>query len=484
MTTHQAIKRMLAGTACALALATGAMAQDRQFNIAAGDLKAALDAYIAQTGDQLIFRPEDVAGRRTQGVSGKVSSVDALERVLAGTGLSVHRDASGAEVITRAVPLPQGASNDVSTVQEVVVTAQKRTQQLSDVPMSLSVISGDQLTKTQSTTLQDIVDKTPGLQLISTGPTGNELVIRGLSVGAGINSSVATYVDEVPYSTEGPFAGSTNVAPNFDTYDLARVEVLKGPQGTLYGANALGGLLKYVTNAPDPSHLSGSFLVGASTVDHGGDGDELHGMVNLPLGDTAALQIVANDTYFPGYINDPSRGAEDINAVRRYGARGSFLWQPSQDLSIRLSADYQYLRGDDMNSEDLSAATLKPLYGDLTQERAIGQPQQLVTEIYNATVNWRFGLGTLTNSTSYSEANQKSLQDLTYAYQSTLESMFPGNLGAANSDIGAGGFIHAGAKTSPPISRDWSGRSGPISMTSRPMNFSLSTQSTWIPIRS
>jgi outer membrane receptor protein involved in Fe transport len=328
-------------------------------------------------------------------------------------------------------PSSDQTSASAATSQEVVVTAQKRTERLRDVPMAASVVTGAQLTATQATTLQDVVNTTPGLQLISASPVANELVIRGISVGGGINTSVATYVDEVPYTSEGPFAYSANIAPNLDTYDLARIEVLRGPQGTLYGANALGGLLKYVTNPPELSRYSASFLTGVDTVDHSGQtGWEAHGMVNIPLGDDAALRIVGDDTYFPGFINDPSRGAKDINDVRRDGVRASLLWEPTQNLSIRLSANYQALTAGDYSSEDLAAATLKPLFGALTQERDVAQPQSVSNQIYNGTINWNLGFATLVSSTSYSQVDPSLVVDASWELGPTLSGIFGRNLGA------------------------------------------------------
>ena len=328
-------------------------------------------------------------------------------------------------------PSTDQKASSATTVQELVVTAQKRTERLQDVPMAASAITGSQLILTQATTLQDVVNATPGLQLVSASPVTNELVIRGISVGGGINASVATYVDEVPYTSEGPFAFSSNIAPNLDTYDLARIEVLRGPQGTLYGANALGGLLKYVTNAPELSRYSASFLTGVDSVDHSGQtGWEAHGMVNLPLGDDAALRIVGDETYFPGYIEDPSRGAKDINGIRRDGVRASLLWEPTGNLSVRLSANYQNLTAGDNGNEDLVAATLKPLYGDLSQERAVAQPSSVSNQIYNGTINWNLGFGTLVSSTSYSEVNPSLVDDASYVYAPIVSGIFGGNLGA------------------------------------------------------
>ncbi|HEX4199043.1 MAG TPA: TonB-dependent receptor [Caulobacteraceae bacterium] len=340
--------------------------------------------------------------------------------------------ALGAPAFAADAPQGDGASSTTaSDAGEVIVTAQKRAERLRDVPMSVTAISGSRLTATQATTLQDVVNSVPGIQLVSASPVTDELVIRGLSVGGGINSSVATYVDEVPYTSEGPFAYSASIAPNFDTYDLARVEVLRGPQGTLYGANALAGLLKYVTNAPDPSHFSASVLAGGSTVDHGGDGYEVHGMINVPLGDNAALRIVANDSLFPGFIDDPSRGKTDINDIQRYGGRASFLWQATPDLSLRLSANYQNLSAGDFSSEDLEPVTLKPLFGDLIQEREIAQPLQVTNEIYNATINWNLGFASLLSSTSFSEASPVLTEDDSAVYGPILGAIFGGAFGAA-----------------------------------------------------
>jgi iron complex outermembrane receptor protein len=340
-------------------------------------------------------------------------------------------DSAATQSTSQATAGQNGGSDSQSGLAEIVVTAQKRTERLQDVPMSMSVISGDRLTATQSTTLQDIANSVPGLQAISSSPAVNTLVIRGINTGAGINASVATYVDEVPYTSAGPFSYSANIAPNFDPYDLARVEVLRGPQGTLYGASALSGLLKYVTNAPDPSGFSASFLAGGNHVDHGGAGYELHGMVNIPLGPTAAFRLTGSDAYFPGYVDDPSRGKENINGVRRENARASFLWKPTDDLSVRLTAAYQRLTAGDINDEDLDVATLRPIYGDLTHVRKFSQPQRVSNEIFNSTINWNLGFASLTSSTSWTKVDPYVFSDASASFGPVLDSIFGGNLGAA-----------------------------------------------------
>jgi outer membrane receptor protein involved in Fe transport len=429
----------LVGALSLMVSAGVAMAQERayHFSMPAEPLSKALRDFGRTTHQQLVFTEAMTGGKTAPAIDGSLPPADALGRILAGSGLSAERTPDGAWIIHGSEGAgPQGAGadagHDTTVVGAVVVTAEKRTERLQDVPMAASVISGSQLISTQATTLQDVVNATPGLQLISATPITNELVIRGISVGAGINTSVATYVDDIPYTADGPFALGATSAPNFDTYDLARIEVLRGPQGTLYGANALGGLLKYVTNAPDPSRYSASFLTGVDSVDHSGQtGWEAHGMVNLPLGDNAALRIVGDDTFFPGYIDDPSRGVKDINDIRRDGVRASLLWEPTPTLSFRLSANYQNLTAGDDGTEDVSAATLKPLFGDLTQERALPQPLSESNQIYNGTINWNLGFATLVSSTSYTKTNTAFQADETAELGPLTPIFFGRNLGVA-----------------------------------------------------
>jgi iron complex outermembrane receptor protein len=460
--------------ACATA---NAMAAGLTFEIAAGAAPTTLKEFAAQAHVQLLFDYKAVQSLKTPAVHGQLEPSEALKILLKGSGLTFRQvndhtiavmaigsapttsvstpdqspaDKEGKKSSSeqfRVAQVAQGPSAGTSTVenksqqtsdknpvqlQEVIVTANKRSERLADVPMSAVVLSGPQLTESQANTLQDIANRVPGLQVVSDSPVDNQLIIRGISIGVGaLNSSVATYVDETPYTSEGPFANSQNIAPNLDTYDLARVEVLRGPQGTLYGANALGGLLKYVTNVPDPTRFSASFLTGVSSVTHGGDGYEAHGMVNLPLTDTLALRVVANDNRFPGYIDDPSRHESGINSVDRYGGRASFLWQAAPSLSVRLTAQYQYLEAHDTGDMDVYPGSLEPIFGDLTQEKVIRQPQRVENEIYNATIDWNLDFASLTSSTSYSKANPTLTQDFSWALGAFVSSLLGANYGDA-----------------------------------------------------
>ena len=408
------------------------------FDIPRQDLALALNQIAQESHIEIAYSAELTRGKISPSLKGTYTPEQALNLLLKGSGLRVRRIAGGALVVEKegAGKSPSGwqrlTSDSDATTQlgEIIVTAQKRTERLQDVPLSISVISGERLIATQSTTLQDVVDSVPGMQVVSADPASNTLVIRGIYLGAGVNASVATYVDEVPYTSQGPFSYSVNIAPNLDPYDLTRIEVLRGPQGTLYGANALSGLLKFVTNAPDPSGYHGSFLVGGNDVEHGGAGYELHGMINIPLGSTAAFRLTAGDTYIRGYIDDSSLGRDGVNDVRRINTRAAFLWQPNDDLTVRVTAAYQRLSAGDNNDVDLDPSTLRPIYGDLIHIREFPGPEKVSNEIYNATVNWNLGFGVMTSSTSWTKVDPYLFFDETAALGPVISSIFGGNYGA------------------------------------------------------
>ena len=139
---------------------------------------------------------------------------------------------------------------DERGADEIIVTAQKREQTLVDVAQSISAVSGETLETQQATNFSEYLKLVPGLQLDQSVPGAGRLILRGLNTG-GVASTVAVYVDETPFGSSSALAKGGVLAGDFDTFDVSRVEVLRGPQGTLYGASTLGGLLKFVTNAPD-----------------------------------------------------------------------------------------------------------------------------------------------------------------------------------------------------------------------------------------
>jgi iron complex outermembrane recepter protein len=312
------------------------------------------------------------------------------------------------------------SSSSVPALAEIVVSAEKVREPELNVPMSLTAISGAQLENMHAFRLEDFVQDVPGVTLMNGGfGDFDTLTIRGISTGGyPINDLVATYIDETPFATEGPFALSAFAGPNLDTFDMQRIEVLKGPQGTLYGANALAGLLKYVTNAPDPSHFASKVEAGVSSVAHGGAGFDTHGMVNLPLTDQMAVRLVGYDSYYPGFIDDPGRGLTGINGTRFVGGRAEFLYQPLDTLSIKATALYQDRWWSDISNEFVNYPSLTPTYGSLAVEDVVAQPGHATDTLYNVTISWDARFARVTSSSSYYQITPVSTADDTIAYSS------------------------------------------------------------------
>jgi iron complex outermembrane recepter protein len=307
-----------------------------------------------------------------------------------------------------------------SALQEIVVTAQKRQEKLHDVPMGVTAITSDDLDKQQLVSLEDLQSKVPGLSLTNIEPGITRLTLRGQNVG-GVGSTVTTYIDDTPFGSSNALANGFGFTGDFDTWDLQRVEVLRGPQGTLYGAGSEGGLLKYVTNPPDPTKFDAAVQVGGEEVAHGDTVGSGKGMINLPLGDRAAFRLSGYYETLPGYINDPSLAESDINRGYRDGVRAALLLNFTDNVSLRLNAFGQDLHTDGTPDTDVVGAgdllltppanQLQPQNGDFNQQRFINEPISFDYRVYSGTLNWNVGWGTFTSITSYGTTNENGLSD-------------------------------------------------------------------------
>jgi outer membrane receptor protein involved in Fe transport len=334
--------------------------------------------------------------------------MQSLARAFAGTALAI--------VMTSPVAAwAQGADRPVD--DEIVVTAQKRSQTLIDVPQSLSVLSGDLLERQNATNFADYLKDVPSLQLVQGTPGQGRLVLRGVNTG-GVASTVAVYVDETPFGSSTALANGAELAGDFDTFDIARIEVLRGPQGTLYGASSLGGLLKFVTNEPTTAGFEGKALGGVEFTEGGDPSYRGAGMINIPIGETLAFRASGSYRKQGGYIDSigtaGSRTHRNLNDFQSYGGRASLLWKPDSRLSVRLSALLQNLFVDGAPSfVEADPATLKPLYGGLTQSEYVPSFSDLKYRLYNATIDYDLGFASLTSATSYGEQLQSLRTDYT-----------------------------------------------------------------------
>jgi outer membrane receptor protein involved in Fe transport len=327
-----------------------------------------------------------------------------------------------ASTADQATAAPDAAGQD----EAIIVTAEKRPQLLIEVPQSVSVVSGATLETQHASTFQDYLKLVPGLQLSQSTPGEGRLVVRGVNTG-GVASTVSVYVDETPFGSSSGLVNGAVLAGDFDTFDLNRIEVLRGPQGTLYGASSLGGVLRFVTNAPSMSGIEVRGRAGIESVDHGGLGYNANAMLNVPLGPAVALRASGSYRKNAGFIDSIGTGGSDhaknINDSRVYGGRASLLINPSDIASIRLTAIAQNIDADQATMIEADPVTLKPLHG-LSQSQFAPQFSNLHYRLYNGTGTFDLGFANLVTSTSYSKQDQDMRADLTVAYSGLLTALF------------------------------------------------------------
>jgi len=311
---------------------------------------------------------------------------------------------------------------EATNLDEVVVTAQKVSQSVIDVPLSISVLGADDLERTQSVNIQDYVKLVPGLQLTQAQPGFGRLALRGINTN-GVASTVGVYVDETSFGSSSGLANGAVLAGDFDTFDVARIEVLRGPQGTLYGASSLGGVLKYVTNEPQTDSFEGRVRGSFESVDGGDMSYSGAGVVNIPVSDSVAIRASGFYRSVGGFIDsigtvDEGSGAtsdvaDDINGSTVSGGRASMLFKPSETFSLQLTAFIQDIDNDASSGVDSDYATGDTLYGGLTQSQFVPEAAGISYRVYNATAIWDLGFADLTSATSYGKNQQDYRQDIT-----------------------------------------------------------------------
>ncbi len=314
-------------------------------------------------------------------------------------------------------PRDQNVSND--TGEEIVITAQKRAEVLINIPQSVSVVGGDTLERQQATNIQDFANLVPGLSLSETNPGNTRIVLRGINTG-GVGATVGVYVDEIPFGSSSGLVNGAILAGDFDTFDVNRLEVLRGPQGTLYGASSLGGVLKYVTIAPRFGVLSGAVRGGIESVDGGDLGWSGNAVINAPLGSKAAIRASGFYHRDGGWIDAKadhlviggagSLAGHNINDDDIYGGRASLLFSPTDKLNIRLTAILQKIKADANNTVEVDPVSLEPI-GGLQQTVFIPQFTKTKYRVYDGTIDYDFGFATFLSSTSFARLDQNLLID-------------------------------------------------------------------------
>ena len=296
-------------------------------------------------------------------------------------------------------------------MEEVTVTARKRAETLQDVPFSVAARTESQMRRSGLTSMEDISQTVASFSVQNLGPGQSVVAIRGSSAGKqdrdlpGIKEQVGVYLDESVISL-------SLFTPDLDLFDLNRVEVLRGPQGTLFGSGSLSGTLRYITNQPDPEDAYGAVELNANTIDSGDTGGYGKAFYNTPLGDNAALRIVAYYDDLPGFIDahQPDGSVkEDVNGGTRAGGRFSLRLETMENLVVTPRLVYQKVEVDGYNREDIynilgnEFTTTRPnvSYDDNEQYTQFDENFTDEFTLVDLKIEYDFGKMNLTSVTSY-----------------------------------------------------------------------------------
>lgn len=353
--------------------------------------------------------------------------------------LAIACAAPAAAQVQEGQPAPQADTSATDADQaEIIITAQKREEAILDIPQSVSVVGGDTLERQQANTIQDFAALIPGLSLSETNPGNTRIVLRGVNTG-GVSATVGVYVDETPFGSSSGLVNGAILAGDFDTFDIARLEVLRGPQGTLYGASSLGGVLKYVTNVPELGQFGGRARAGIETVDGGDLSWNLNGVVNAPLGDIAALRVSGYYRKSGGWIDarsdwasvggEGSIGGKNINDGDIYGGRASLLVKPTEKLNVRLTAISQTLDINAQSRVEVDEQTQELVDDSYIQTVFVPEYRKTKYRVLNGTVDYDLGFASLLSSTSWARLRQNFLVDLTPTYGPVVSFLFGSPLG-------------------------------------------------------
>jgi iron complex outermembrane receptor protein len=325
---------------------------------------------------------------------------------------------SGVAIVALASSHAVQAQTTPTQVAEVVVTANKRSENIQIVPQAVTAVSSKLLADLHVTSLTDIGAYVPGLQVDTAGTPGQTMIsIRGIApVGPG--ATVATYIDDTPVGSSSAYGGGVAFMLDLLPYDVDRIEVLRGPQGTLYGASSMGGLVKYVIS--EPSLTTYKAQAGVDTFgmsDSSGLGGGARALVSGPIinGQLAGTASFAIE-HTPGYIDNPTLGTKDQNAYDQESGRLGLLWAPTDHLKVKLNALYNSIDANGDGNVALNPANLQPLSGEREDNNLTSQPFKSQIAYFAGTIDYKFAGAELISATSYADTKTHQTVDESYIY--------------------------------------------------------------------
>jgi iron complex outermembrane recepter protein len=489
-------KAIIAAVCCSLtglSIAADANASVKMpTDIPAESLDEALKSLAKERGLQFVYRSDVVGRARTPGVRGNLTTSEALTGLLEGTSLGylyldsntitvlrrvdlqsaatesvsgssaqvqgvndggessvwdrllLAQVSSGASAADAVTPGSPAAPDNTSRLDEVVVTAQKKTERLQDVPVPVTVVNTDELANNGAGRIQDFYTTVPGLTLIGNpygggGGGTQQVTIRGLNTTSSGNPTVGFLIDDVPFGSSSSALLGQMGYPDIDPSDLSDIEVLKGPQGTLYGADSLGGLIKITTKDPTTDAFSGHAQVLGEDVPDGDEGYAVRASANIPISNEFAIRISGFSRRDPGYIDNLTTGEDNVNATEVNGGRISALWRLTDDVTLKIAALYQHTDGDGPSIVTTNSL-LQPVLGDLKQVGIPGSGGYVgEVELYTATLNAKIAGLDLTSITGYGFNRWSNVVDFSEFAPFYSTPFFPG---AAGSIIDTDASVH------------------------------------------
>ena len=435
-------------------------------NIAASDLQTALEAFAQQTGRPVIYQATQLTGKSAQPLNGSMTADAGMQRLLEGSGLSYYPRADGGfdvtdtlrtiavgETVTVAAQEPTATEKKAGTqqLQEVVVTATKRRKSVRSIPSTINVIAGEKLEAQGARELQDFVDQVPGLQIQDVAVTSSrKIVIRGIAPDNTTNQTVGTLLGDVPLGD--PIGSYTVVDP--DTFDLATVEVLKGPQGTLFGASSLAGVIRYVPNAPKLGEWQGKAFGEWVSTKEGGAAPTFGAALNLPAGEEVAFRFSGTWEHRPGVIDidNPARHEKDADDAHKWSGRAMALWQPTSRFTLNAWYTAQKRRADE-------SFFVTNFDADYTRRDApSSSPTSRSFDLSALDMRYRFDWATLVSLSAYQ--NKKNQFNFESSYALLADAGEAGiTVGRSSRDVKARGLMQEFRLVSPDAGK-WTWQTG------------------------
>ena len=403
-------------TALAVAATSPANAADRQMiSIAPTRLGEAVVALGRQTGASIGMSDQSLAGLATPAIKGRLSVETALRRLLRGTNARAERINASTWRIVRApaTPAPAVVARARSAIPEppppaeIVVTASKRDVPLPRYPGVVEALGYAPLTSAEAAAgTATLLSRVASLSSTHAGPGRNKLFLRAIADSAIAGPTQATtgqYLGDMRLNYAAP-------DPDLRLYDMQGVEVLEGPQGTLYGAGSLGGIIRLVPNPPNLARIGGQMSTGLSFTQHGDPGGDVSATLNVPIvPERLALRLVGYGVREGGYIDDLQRRRNDVNRTDIYGGRAALRFAPNEDWVIDLTGLYQRIDGDDAQYADRTA-------GPLDRRSSLAQPSSSDYALGNVRIERQWDDLHFVSSTGYVRNSLTESYDATQPY--------------------------------------------------------------------